>query len=650
MALPAPNLDDRRFQDIVDEAKRLIPRYCPEWTNHNLADPGVALIELFAWMSEMILFRLNQVPDRLYVRFLELVGIEPFPPSVARSDLTFWLSTVLNHPVVVPAGTEVATLGAATGGEEILFSTIEDLVISPPKLFAARTGKAGNDQFFVDAWDDLRYAGAETVCFTSTPPTPGDALYFGFENNLAGNAIRLTITASIEGIGVDPTDPPLVWEAWSGEAWIPLQVHGDTTGGLNRNGFVTLLVPLGMQPLSIGGTRAFWLRARLTAVRPGQPPYQASPRIGSAKADSLGGTVGAEHARVVGPESLGRSDGRPGQRFAVAKPPVLPRRDGEGVRVVTAGRSDAWEEVQDFSAAGAQDRVFVWDGATGEITFGPSVRFGDGTVVQHGAIPPDGAEIVVDRYRHGGGESGNVGAGTLTVLRTTVAFIDRVGNSTPARGGVDAETVRNAKIRGPLTLRTGQRAVTVRDFERLTLESSAEVARARCLAPREPAGAVRMLVVPHVRRGPDEQRLDDFALSDTLVGQIRRHLDERRLLGASVEIGTPYFQGVTVAALLHALPGRPAGLVRQRAMDLLYRYVNPLVGGPDGAGWPFDTDLNAAPLSQLLEGVEGVERVDEVLLFEYDLRSGGRYGPGRELIRLDRQSLFLSAGHQIVVR
>jgi predicted phage baseplate assembly protein len=650
VALPAPNLDDRRFQDIVDEAKRLIPRYCPEWTNHNLADPGVALIELFAWMSEMILFRLNQVPDRLYVRFLELVGIEPYPPSVARADLTFWLSTVLDHPVVVSAGTEVATTALATGGQEILFSTVEDLIIAPPKLFAARTGKAGNEHFFADAWDDLRYNGAEAVCFTSVPPTPGDALYLGFEHNLAGNAIRLTITATIEGIGVDPTNPPLAWEAWVGEAWVPLAVHADTTGGLNRDGFITLLVPRGMQPLTIGGTRGFWLRARLTAVRAGQSGYQASPKIGAVRAESLGGTVTAEHAMVVGPETLGRSDGQPGQGFNVSRAPVLPRREGEGVRVVTAGQSIAWEEVADFSASGGHDRHYVWDGATGAIRFGPSVRFGDGTVNQHGAIAPDGAEIIVDRYRHGGGAAGNVGAGTLTVLRTTVAFVDRVGNSTPASGGVDAETVRNAKLRGPLSLRTGQRAVTVRDFERLTLESSVEVARARCLAPRQPAGPVRVLVVPHVRRGPDDQRLDDFALSDTLVGQIRDHLNERRILGTTVEIGTPYYQGVTVAALLHALPGRPAGLVRQRALDLLHRYVNPLVGGPDGSGWPFDTDLNAAPLAQLLEAVEGVERVDEVLLFEYDLRTGGRYGPGRELIKLDRQSLFLSAGHQVVVR
>jgi hypothetical protein len=90
--------------------------------------------------------------------------------------------------------------------------------------------------------------------------------------------------------------------------------------------------------------------------------------------------------------------------------------------------------------------------------------------------------------------------------------------------------------------------------------------------------------------------------------------------------------------------------VRQRAVDLLYRYINPLTGGVDGDGWPFDTDLNAAPIAQLLEAIEGVDRVEEVLLFEHDLRTGLRHGGGKELIRLDSQSLFLSARHQVVVR
>ena len=135
--LPTPALDDRTFQDIVDEAKRLIPRYCPEWTNHNVSDPGVALIELFAWMSEMVLYRVNQVPERLYTHFLNMVGIEPFPPSVAGAPLTFWLSAVLDQPVVVPAGTEVMTVAGATERDAVVFSTVEELVIAPPVLETA---------------------------------------------------------------------------------------------------------------------------------------------------------------------------------------------------------------------------------------------------------------------------------------------------------------------------------------------------------------------------------------------------------------------------------------------------------------------------------------------------------------------------------
>ena len=90
--------------------------------------------------------------------------------------------------------------------------------------------------------------------------------------------------------------------------------------------------------------------------------------------------------------------------------------------------------------------------------------------------------------------------------------------------------------------------------------------------------------------------------------------------------------------------------MRDRAIESLYQFLNPLTGGPDGNGWPFDTDLNSAAVYQLLESIEGVERVEDVLFFEYDLRNGERLGYARELVKLERDSLFLSAKHQVVVK
>src|SRR5215475_14247429 len=109
MSLPAPNLDDRTFQQLVDEAKRLVQRRCPGWTNHNVSDPGVTLIEAFAWMTDLLLYRLNRVPDRNYVKFLELLGVRLFPPSAARAEMSFRLASHQDSTVRIPAGTVVST-------------------------------------------------------------------------------------------------------------------------------------------------------------------------------------------------------------------------------------------------------------------------------------------------------------------------------------------------------------------------------------------------------------------------------------------------------------------------------------------------------------------------------------------------------------
>jgi len=647
MGLPSPDLDDRRFQDIVDEAKRLIPTYCPEWTNHNLSDPGIALVELFAWMTEMTLYRLNQVPDRLYAKFLDLVGIELFPPSPASTDLTFWLSGQAGQTVVVPAGTQVAT-PPGRNGNPVVFMTDDDLEIVEPRFTAFLTGTgAGN---FYNAWDDLQFGREGVPVFTSVPLRPGDAFYLGFQNALAGNVLRLRVAASVEGLGVDPKKPPLDWEAWTGESWAPCRLHSDNTGGLNRDGEIVLLLPARHAPLTLGDQRAYWVRGRLDEPEPDEPEYRETPVVRSVEVTTLGGSALAHHGEPATAEVLGVSDGMAAQRFKLRNQPVLPRRPGDTVVVASHGERDEWQEVEDFSGSGPDDRHVVWDATDGEIRFGPSIRYPNGKVRQHGAIPPKGADISVTGYPFGGGSSGNVGAGTLTTLRTTIPYIDRVENLRAATRGVDAETVENAKLRAPASIRTGQRAVTAADYERLALEADQEVARTRCLPASEPGAPVRVLIVPHCPRPPADQELDDFALPDELVETISRHLDRRRTLGTSVEIGTPYYQGITVAARLKAMPGRPVDLVRQRAFDALYRYFNPLVGGFRGTGWEFEEDASSAPIYEFLDAVEGVDRVEEVLLFEADLRERTRAGKGKEVVRLSNDCLFLSFNHRVVVQ
>src|SRR5260370_34249234 len=106
--IPAPKLDDRTYSDIVAEAMRLIPRYCPEWTDHNPSDPGITILELCAWMTELILYRLNRVPEKNYLAFLDMIGIKRRGPQPARGLITFQLVERAERQVI-KEGTPIAT-------------------------------------------------------------------------------------------------------------------------------------------------------------------------------------------------------------------------------------------------------------------------------------------------------------------------------------------------------------------------------------------------------------------------------------------------------------------------------------------------------------------------------------------------------------
>jgi predicted phage baseplate assembly protein len=465
MPLPSPNLDDRSFQDLVDDAKRLVQRRCPEWTDHNVSDPGVTLIETFAYMVDQLLWRLNRVPDRLYTRFLDLIGLQLFPPSPARAPVTFWLSAPQPTVVSVPALTKVQTARSSAETPPISFSTLEQLDIVP--CHRSVLGSQLQASGWQDWTDRLRLGRIQAF---SSPPEPGDALLVGLSDAVPRCAVALQISCQIEGIGVDPDNPPLVWEAFDGQHWTPCELERDTTGGLNRAGEIVLHVPASHAPALLNGIRAGWLRGRVCQAELDQPSYSHSPFIERLDAATVGGTTGVIQAEIIEDEILGISDGVPAQTFEVAHRPMV-ALPGEPTVLEVSDEPEGWQEwtlVDDFARSGPEDRHFTLDPTAGEIRLGPAVRLPEGNVHQHGAVPPKGAVLRLRRYASGGGASGNVARGAISVLQGTIPFIASVENRQSASGGVDGETVEEAKARGPVELRTLRRAVTSKKIKKKT--------------------------------------------------------------------------------------------------------------------------------------------------------------------------------------
>ncbi|GII28161.1 putative baseplate assembly protein [Planotetraspora mira] len=646
MTLPVPDLDDRRFQDLVDEAKRLVQQRCPEWTDHNVSDPGVTLIETFAFMVDQLLYRLNQVTDLHYLRYLELIGVRLFPPTAARTQVTYWLSAAQRQPVVIRSGAQIAA-ERKEGDEPVVFTTEDELAMPPSALVRVVTRNGGGEP--VDRGDDLA-TGQGFACF-SEAPVAGDLLYFGLSVAVPRCAVLLRVECELTGAGVDPRDPPLVWEAYTGSDWTACEVDRDTTGGLNRPGDVVLHVPEGHVTSVVGQHAAGWLRCVVSEPAEGQPFYTSSPRLHAAAASTIGGTVAAVHSDFVYDEVLGTSEGIPGQRFGTQHAPIISSDKPLVVLVVGHGGFQEWWEVASFAESGPGDRHIRVDRAEGTIEFGPAVREADGSLRQHGAVPPKRGVVRIPVYRTGGGRRGNVARNALVVQRDAVPYVASVTNRRPATGGVDAESVRDAAVRGPLLLRTRDRAVTTGDYEQLAREAAPDLARVRCVPvgadERGVAAGVRVLLVPAVP-DPVEVAFRDLRVPAPLRDRVTAYLDERRCVGARVVVEPPFYQGITVVARLRASRDASRDGARDRALLALRTYLNPLVGGPDGRGWPFGRAVQTGEVFAVLQRVAGVELVEEVLLFKADPVTGERTTQA-QVIDLTPNALVFSYGHQIKV-
>lgn len=636
MTLPAPNLDDRGFQDLVDEAKRFVQLRNPEWTDHNVSDPGVTLIETFAFLVDQLIYRLNRVPDLHYVKFLELLGERMLPPAAARTSLEFILSIAQPQDVVIPRGALVSTVRIGAG-LPTTFSTNDDLTIASVKVTEILTKRVDGGFESVDEAQNRR---VEFLAF-SPEPKVGDGLYIGLNQPAPQNFVRLVFGQDdeVEGIGIDPLNPPLAYSAWDGSDWVRCPVISDESAGLNKEGPVVLFIPSHARS-TLGGVPAAWLRVEVVPTVGDQPSYIKTPEVLGVEAEAIGGVVGAAHCEPVENEIIGPCSGTPGDRLNLSQYPLVAGQHDLTIEVSGSQGWQTWRRVATFADSEPTDRHFTVDEVTGELRFGPAIRNADGTVRLYGATPEVGAMVRIPRYLIGGGMQGNVDANTLTVMESDIPFVQTVTNPRAAAGGIDAETVENVKERAAISVRTQMRAVTPRDYELLTRQAAPSMARVSCVDATSlgKPGHVLVQVVPSVA-----EDVSDFALlqpRDEELELITSYLDARRPVGAIVHVEPPRYIGVGVAVRFALEPGASKVRVTEE-MDLaIRRFVHPTLGGYDGRGWPFGRALLLGDIHAVLQRTPGVQYIDVVRLSQIDIVSGRRGEPGDKVQPGPRDLLF----------
>lgn len=667
MSLPAPRLDDRQFQDIVDEAKKRIPHYLEDWTDHNVSDPGVTLIELFAWMTDMMLYRMNRIPERHYIKFMEMLGIQLQEPVPAKVPVSFWLSAPQETAVVIPTGTEVATV-QTENDPSIVYTTEEPFTVNPPQLenlFTYRPALENDSGAEPYRRLDLRQSSIELF---SRTPQPHDGLYFAFLEDISHHILQLEFTCSDEGgLGIVDEEPPYLWEVATfhperGVIWTKCEVHQDKTLGLRKSGTVQIHLPT-MNPHSIGEfTERFWVRVRirdLDEMGDNVQEYAESPRIEDVVVSTIGGTISATHTQEISEEVLGISDGSAGQQYKLEVSPVLPLTAGQGLLVEYKGKTELWREVPDFAETNEDDNVFMLTHSTGDLRLGPAVRQPDGTIRRYGAIPPRNAVIKFSKYRHGGGQTGNVAAGKIRTLKTSIPFISRVSNRQPAKGGTDEESLQNAMMRVPAILRSRDRAVTEADFEFLAeqalhdhYEIRERVGRIKCLQPRPSEagrispGQIYVLVTPQILNPVRYIAPEELEPSPAALEVIRRELDEKRLLTIRLDIRRPEYRWVAVRVQCRPNPDADENRLRRAIERCLYEFLNPLTGGPAGNGWPYGRELFESDVYQALQGIRDVQFIRKVSVY-ITTAGDGIQGKPVEIVEIVGHGTIASGVHEV---
>lgn len=670
MPLPDIQLDNRSYTDLVNELRRRIPAYTPEWTDFNESDPGIALIEMFSWLADILVYRINQIPEKAYVKFLEMIGIQLALPAPAQAYLTFTVTS--QSPVRILGGTRVQASGASSG--QVTFATVDDLYAAGSNVAAVQTFDGATysvvanpnptDGSSYGAFGNLPQAGSALyIGFSSAYPAMGDHVY---------PLIFLVNTPSVTGLAqggqrAPNTSPPIefVLEYSTATGWGTVPGVTDGTNALTRTGVISFRAPSDWASVQWGAFRRstdpsyFWLRYRISQVL--GSGYQSPPQL----TNILTNSVMALNAETAKGELLGASNGLPNQTFQISNYPVLANPPSvSGIVQVDEGDGNGyttWEEVADFSGSGSDSKVYTLNHSTGVVTFGNGVN---------GKIPhwlstdgsnletSDTQNIQVTQYQYGGGAAGNVGANTITSLFDTVPFVASVTNLLPAKLGADGETVEDAKEKAPLQLRTLRRAVTPGDFVALAIQTpGARIQRATAIALQRPQtqvvrapdgsviltpaapGVITVIVVPD---GPDPKKP---VANDQMMAAVTAYLDAYRLVTCELYVTNPVYRLVEIDATITVVPGATTGSVQTLVEDALLAFYNPLTGGQQGAGWDFGGTIYVSDAYRQILDVPGVLRIEGTI----DIYVDNQRQPQDQDIQLQPFELIYSTNHTLSV-
>jgi len=671
MPIVAPALDDRGFNDLVDEAIARIPAHTPEWSYPTQGDPGRTLIELFAWLTDTLLYRANLIPERQRLAFLRLlgVGMRPAAPASSLVGLSIDSDKIIDAAYLQP----LATLaGPAT------FETTTEVTVLPVSMEAYYKRRLGSDEAaqmrtVIDGLQQLYHLSGAPSPYETTPVFANgapDKTGFDVIGNTVDGYLWLALLApkgelvekvrdtlgkepnggrQLISIGVTPAIPmpdwsedvgpsarkPCLWEISSVDAngnavYLTLDVIADTTAGLTKQGVIRLALPAPEDMAAPSNDVRAMPRAGVGNLPPRLDVADKASRLitwlrlrPQVTLHSLSlSWVGINAVEIDGRQTVvnrvvGQSDGGADQVFQLPGGSIDPGT--LQLQVEEAGLGyQPWQQIDDLALAGRDDAVFSLDSEAGTVRFGNGVR---------GRIPDTGRRIRVAMMRAGGGSAGNLPVGALTKISArdlngnplTVPL--KVQQPLPLDGGVDAETLPEAEQRIPGLFRHADRAVTADDYRRLVAGMPGIHAGRVEVLPRfkpqqrrgDVPGVVSVVALPFQTDMSPPNPRPDRPFLEAVYG----YLDARRPVSAELYvIGCEYVPlGVSVGVNLRDGFGENEVLNAVRAA--LRAFLWPLApGGLNGAGWDLGRAVRARELEVVVARVPGVDTVSPVNVFD----------------------------------